>query len=135
MDGLNSRVCVFFFFLLVWMDNRTKVTIKEFLSTKADKSTEQLKELCGLPISPYFSALKYLWLIDNVPEVREAIQEERCLFGTIDSWIIWVSARGSELYNRILFNISFYNRIWRAVPEPVFIWLMLQMLLVPCSWI
>ena len=49
-----------------------------------------LKKHCGLPISTYFSALKLRWLIDNVTEVREAIEEDRCLFGTVDTWLIWV---------------------------------------------
>jgi glycerol kinase len=29
-------------------------------------------------------------LIDNIAEVREAIAENRCLFGTVDTWLIWV---------------------------------------------
>ncbi|XP_065226671.1 glycerol kinase-like [Planococcus citri] len=74
---------------IVWMDNRTVKTIENLLNTKPDKCQDQLREKCGLPISPFFSALKYRWLIDNVPEVKKAIQENRCLFGTIDSWLIW----------------------------------------------
>lgn len=50
-----------------------------------------LKVLSGLPVSTYFSALKLRWLMDNVPEVRNAIEKGRCLFGTIDTWLIWVS--------------------------------------------
>lgn len=48
---------------------------------------------CGLPFSTYFSALKIRWLIDNVTEVKEAINENRCAFGTVDSWILWVSLK------------------------------------------
>lgn len=44
----------------------------------------------GLILNPYFSVFKLLWLIENVPEVAEAVNEERCMFGTIDSWLIWV---------------------------------------------
>jgi len=46
--------------------------------------------LCGLPISPYFSALKMRWLIDNVPAVSRAVREHRCHLGTVDSWLVWV---------------------------------------------
>ena len=46
---------------------------------------------CGLPLSPYFSALKIRWLMDNVPEVQTAIGAGTCLFGTVDSWLMWVS--------------------------------------------
>ena len=27
--------------------------------------------------------------MENVPSVCEAIAENRCLFGTVDSWLIW----------------------------------------------
>ncbi|CAL8378164.1 unnamed protein product, partial [Gadus morhua 'NCC'] len=43
----------------------------------------------GLPISTYFSAVKLRWLLDNVEEVRRAVEEDRAMFGTVDSWIIW----------------------------------------------
>ena len=33
--------------------------------------------------------MKIKWLIDNVEEVRIAIKENRCLFGTVDTWLIW----------------------------------------------
>lgn len=46
----------------------------------------------GLPLSTYFSAVKLRWLLDNVEEIRQAVEEGRAMFGTVDSWIIWVSA-------------------------------------------
>lgn len=47
----------------------------------------------GLPISTYFSAVKLRWLMDNVDEVREAVESHRAMFGTVDSWLIWVTSR------------------------------------------
>lgn len=70
------------------MDVRTAETVDKILSRKK-KSTEFLKPLCGLPLSTYFSAVKLLWMIDHVPEVKVAIAEGRCMFGTIDTWLIW----------------------------------------------
>jgi glycerol kinase len=46
-------------------------------------------EVCGLPISTYFSALKLLWLMENVDAVKEAVKAGEALFGTIDTWLIW----------------------------------------------
>lgn len=46
--------------------------------------------MTGLPISTYFSAVKLRWLMDNVEEVREAVQSHRAMFGTVDAWLIWV---------------------------------------------
>lgn len=51
-----------------------------------------LQHKTGLPISTYFSAVKLRWLLDNVDDVRRAVLSERAMFGTVDSWIIWVRA-------------------------------------------
>ena len=75
---------------LVWLDMRTTSTVDAILETVPNKSLNYLKPLCGLPISPYFSALKLRWLIENVPKVRQAIEEKRCCVGTVDTWLIWV---------------------------------------------
>ena len=49
-----------------------------------------LQPYCGLPITTYFSAVKLRWLLDNSETVQKAVKEGRCLFGTVDSWIMWV---------------------------------------------
>jgi glycerol kinase len=64
--------------------------VDAILETVPNKSLNYLKPLCGLPISPYFSALKLHWLIENVPKVRQAVDEKRCCVGTVDTWLIWV---------------------------------------------
>lgn len=70
---------------------RTTSIIDDILKKIRNHNKNYLKPLCGLPISPYFSALKLKWLLENVPCVHEALVENRCMFGTIDSWLIWVS--------------------------------------------
>ncbi|XP_017880748.1 glycerol kinase-like isoform X2 [Ceratina calcarata] len=81
---------------IVWHDMRTTTTLEEVLDKVPNKTRNKnyLKPLCGLPMSPYFSALKVKWLIDNVPRVRYAVQEQRCCFGTIDSWILYNLTKG-----------------------------------------
>lgn len=51
-----------------------------------------LQHKTGLPISTYFSAVKLRWLMDNVDEVHKAVVSHRAMFGTVDSWLIWVIA-------------------------------------------
>ncbi|WZY83246.1 hypothetical protein YC2023_029630 [Brassica napus] len=46
-------------------------------------------ESCALPISTYFSAMKLLWLMENVHAVKDAIKKGYAIFGTIDTWLIW----------------------------------------------
>ncbi|CAB0028073.1 unnamed protein product [Trichogramma brassicae] len=74
---------------IVWMDMRTTSIIDELLKKVRNQNKDYLKSICGLPISPYFSALKMRWLMNNVKEVQDAIEEKRCMFGTVDSWLIW----------------------------------------------
>lgn len=57
------------------------------------QNKDYLKDLCGLPITTYFSALKLRWLLDNVPEVQEVAEKGNLFFGTVDSWLLWVSAK------------------------------------------
>ncbi|XP_069697721.1 glycerol kinase 3 isoform X2 [Periplaneta americana] len=74
---------------IVWSDIRADSTVDQILNKVPENNKNALMTLCGLPISPYFSALKMRWLIDNVPSVRRAIREQRCRFGTVDSWLVW----------------------------------------------
>lgn len=74
---------------IVWMDMRTTSLIDDILKGIHNRNKNYLKPLCGLPISPYFSALKLKWLIENVPKVQEALANDQCMFGTIDTWLIW----------------------------------------------
>ena len=86
----------------VWLDARTKSTVEAMLAKVQGGNKDFLKRHCGLPISTYLSALKLRWLIDNIAEVREAIAENRCLFGTVDTWLIWVLDGLSTAYFSVL---------------------------------
>lgn len=76
---------------IVWLDMRTTSTIEKLLDTVPNKTRNKnyLKPLCGLPMSPYFSAVKLRWLSDNVDAVKVAMKKGTCCFGTVDTWIIW----------------------------------------------
>jgi len=50
----------------------------------------------GLLIDAYFSATKIMWLMENVPGVREGIAQGRLIFGTIDTWLIWKLSGGAS---------------------------------------
>lgn len=55
------------------------------------KGKESLVDITGIPLSTYFSAIKLRWMIDHHPEVKEADDAEDLAFGTVDSWIVYVS--------------------------------------------
>ncbi|XP_030526413.1 glycerol kinase [Rhodamnia argentea] len=73
---------------IVWMDARTSSICRKLEKELPGGRTHFVKT-CGLPISTYFSALKLLWLMENVNAVKEAIKKGDALFGTIDTWLIW----------------------------------------------
>ena len=74
--------------ILVWLDTRTHGIVDEML-LKCNNNPNHFKEECGLPISTYFSALKIKWLMENVLQVKTAISQNECAFGTVDSWLLW----------------------------------------------
>lgn len=71
---------------VVWQDLRGS----ELIETLKSRHTEQwLREKSGLVFSPYFSASKIAWLLDNVQGLREAAESGDAVFGTIDTWLTW----------------------------------------------
>ena len=57
--------------------------------SRADGGADRLRERTGLPLASYFSGLKLVWLLENLPGARARAQNGEVLFGTIDSWLIW----------------------------------------------
>ena len=61
---------------------------------------DRFRAATGLPIAPYFSAAKLLWLLEHVPGLREAAQRGEAVFGTVDTWLVykltggWVGSGG-----------------------------------------
>ena len=69
---------------IVWQDLRGEDYIH---SLSRELPEDELRSRTGLLYSPYFSASKIRWLLDNVPRVREAAASGEAVFGTIDCYI------------------------------------------------
>lgn len=78
---------------IVWPDTRTKALVREL---KERSDSNKLTELCGLPLSTYPSSVKLLWLLQNVDAVKQAYDEGRLAFGTVDSWLIYKLNGGAK---------------------------------------
>jgi glycerol kinase len=78
---------------IVWLDKRTSVVVKQF-EEKLGGDLNAYREVCGLPVNTYFSGVKMRWLIEHCPQVRQAHEDGSLLFGTMDTWLIYVSAKG-----------------------------------------
>ncbi|VDP37995.1 unnamed protein product [Soboliphyme baturini] len=66
---------------IVWSDIRTEGLAKSICAQFPNEGKDHWKKVTGLPVNPYFSALKLRWLFDNVPAVNKAIVDKRCLCG------------------------------------------------------
>uniref|UniRef100_A0A2K6G7G5 glycerol kinase n=1 Tax=Propithecus coquereli TaxID=379532 RepID=A0A2K6G7G5_PROCO len=82
-----------FYNAVVWLDLRTQSTV-ESLSKRIPGNNNFVKSKTGLPLSTYFSAVKFRWILDNVRKVQKAVKENRPLLGTVDSWLIWSLTAG-----------------------------------------
>lgn len=82
----DKRTGVPLYNAILWSDNRTAPMVGEYLR---EHDKYRFQRVCGLPFSPYFSAFKIKWLVDNVPSVKMAFACGHCYFGTIDSWLVW----------------------------------------------
>lgn len=56
------------------------------IKAKNGGSSDIFREICGLPINTYFSAVKMRWLLQNSVEVSSNTDD--LVFGTIDTWLI-----------------------------------------------
>ena len=71
---------------IVWQDKRTSGICDQM---KKDGLESYTRENTGLVIDSYFSATKIKWIIENVEGVETKINENKVLFGTIDTWLIY----------------------------------------------
>jgi len=75
---------------IVWQDRRTAEEADEITKKYGD----MIREKTGLIVDAYFSATKIKWIIDNVPGVKEKINQGRIIAGTLDTWMIWKLTHG-----------------------------------------
>lgn len=74
---------------IVWLDIRAEEEAQDLILTYGSPSA--FLEKTGLMINPYFSAVKLRWMSKNIPWFKSAVANQTVRFGTIDSWIIYVS--------------------------------------------
>jgi glycerol kinase len=72
---------------VVWLDGRTAGVCAE--AAAAHGGADAFRPVTGLPVSTYFSAYKLAWLLRHAPRVAAAAEEGRCMFGTVDSWLVY----------------------------------------------
>jgi len=94
---------------IVWQDRRTA----EFCNSLRDEYADEIQQKTGLLLDPYFSATKFRWLLDNVPEARQKAEAGQLAIGTIDTYLLWKLTDGKSYFTdatnasrTMLFNIK-----------------------------
>ena len=72
---------------IVWQDRRTAARCLELREAGVER---HVRERTGLILDPYFSATKIEWLLRHVDGLAERARTGRAVFGTVDSWLIFV---------------------------------------------
>ncbi|AGJ90589.1 glycerol kinase GlpK [Mycoplasma putrefaciens] len=78
---------------IVWQDQRTA----DYCQTFDQQAVDMVKKRSGLIINPYFSATKLKWILDNVANARKLASENKLMFGTINTWLIY-RLTGGEIF-------------------------------------
>ncbi|AEX84915.1 hypothetical protein XO10_02430 [Marinitoga sp. 1135] len=68
---------------IVWQCRRTDELINRYSAS----FWNEVKRKTGLVKDPYFSGSKIVWMIENVPAVKEAYENGNLKVGTIESWL------------------------------------------------
>jgi glycerol kinase len=62
-----------------------------------DRGLQQIiRDKTGLLIDPYFSGSKLIWLYENDPRVKDAVDRGQAYFGTVDTWLLHRLTRGKS---------------------------------------
>ncbi|MEZ4883990.1 MAG: glycerol kinase GlpK [Chitinophagales bacterium] len=78
---------------VVWQCKRS---IKVCNRLKSQRLQTKINQKTGLIIDPYFSGTKVIWLYENEPNIREAIDKGEAYFGNVDSWLLYKMTGGKS---------------------------------------
>ena len=95
---------------IVWQDRRTYDVCNKL---KSNGYEELVSKKTGLLLDPYFSATKIKWILDNVDGARLMAEKDDLLFGTIDTYLIYMLSKEknhltdvTNASRTLLFNIN-----------------------------
>ena len=80
---------------IVWQDRRTVNYCKDLIKKGYLK---KIQKITGLVVDSYFSATKIKWVLNNIQSSKELLKEDRLLFGTIDTWLLWNLTEGRSYF-------------------------------------
>jgi len=104
--------------LITWQDSRAGDLCRSANSSLAIKgihsATRFVHIVTGKPrylaashleLSTAHSSSRLAWVLQNIPEAKQAAKEEQMLFGTIDTWLLW-NLTGGKVHATDYSNMS-----------------------------
>lgn len=87
---------------IVWQCGRAKDLCRRVEEAGWGK---MVRNATGIPVSPFFPASKFAWIVENVPDARQKMEKHQLCFGTIDTWLVYCLT-GGESYKTDYSNAS-----------------------------
>lgn len=78
---------------IVWQCGRAKELCQRVMDAGW---SEPVQKATGIPISPFFPASKFAWLVENIPGAKEKASSHQLCFGTIDTWLVYCLTGGKS---------------------------------------
>jgi len=78
---------------IVWQCGRAKDVCRRIEDASWG---ETIRQRTGIPISPFFPASKFAWMLENIPGAREKAAKHALCFGTVDSWLVYCLTGGKS---------------------------------------
>ncbi len=78
---------------IVWQCGRAKELCQRVIDAGW---SEKVRRNTGIPISPFFPASKFAWLVENIPGAKEKAAHHELCFGTIDTWLVYCLTGGTS---------------------------------------
>lgn len=76
---------------IVWQCNRAAELCRKI---ETAGQYPQIRQRTGLVPSPFFSAGKVAWILENIPGARQRALDGKLCMGTMDTWTIWQLTQG-----------------------------------------
>jgi len=94
--------------VLSWQDGRAQAEL-----ARVPLSNTAIHDATGLYKTPYYSASKIRWCLDNFTEVRKAAEDEKLLISPVAGFLLWHLSKGrifaldpTQAQRTLLFNIK-----------------------------
>ncbi|OGS49814.1 MAG: hypothetical protein A3J79_11535, partial [Elusimicrobia bacterium RIFOXYB2_FULL_62_6] len=94
--------------VLSWQDGRAQSEL-----ARVPLSNTAIHDATGLYKTPYYSASKIRWCLDNFPEVRQAAENKKLLVSPVAGFLLWHLSKGrtfaidpTQAQRTLLFNIK-----------------------------